>query len=153
MITGNNTVKGTQSGFCGLGLGPYFPTERIISGSFLQSLFIQFEKKYTLTMDCDGIRRMDKITTMLYMCVGSFCRTIVGPCSQSQMRTTQTCTLLPWLSLLLIPEMSGWLGSGCSMFFVSPPFFPTTLTPTCLILTDSLISSYFFSVMPFLLSI
>ena len=65
MTTGNNTVKGTQDGFCGLGLGPYFPTERIISGSFLQSLFIQFQKKYTLTMDWDGIRRMDKNTTML----------------------------------------------------------------------------------------
>lgn len=144
--------KALRVGFVVWGLGPIFPLKELYRGhsckAFSFSLKRNTHRQWTV-MGSEGWTR----SLLCYTRVGSFCRTIVGPCSQSQMRTTQTCTLLPWLTLLLIPEMSRWLGSGCSMFFISPPFFPTTLTPTCLILTDSLISSYFFSVMLFLLSI
>lgn len=50
------------------GLGPIFLPKEDPSGLFLQSLFIQFEEKHTLTMDYAGIGRMEKTTIMLYMC-------------------------------------------------------------------------------------
>lgn len=143
--------KELRVGFAVWGLGPIFALKELYQAHCYKassfSLKGNIHRQWTVMDQKDGQEHY------YAMCVQVAFAGLWWPCSRSQMRTTQTRARLPWLTLLLVPEMSGLLGSGCSMFFFSPPFFPPTLTPTCLILTDSLISRYFFSVMSFLLSI
>ena len=68
MTTSNSTVEALTVAFVVWGLGPIFLPKEVLSGLFLQSLFIQFEKEHTLTIDYAGIGRTEKTTIRLYMC-------------------------------------------------------------------------------------
>ena len=141
-------VKGTQGGFCGLGLGPYFPTERIIYKASSFSLKGNTHWQWT-AMGSEGWTR----TLLCYTRAGSFCRTMVGHAlSLRWEQHRHVRSFLDWLFCSSLRCRGCWaLAAACSSShpLSSHPLWP----PTCLILTDSLISRYFFSVMPFLLSI